>query len=310
MDLQRMASSNQPVLILGETGTGKSFLAREIHKKSKQNQNKYIHLNIASLNKNLFESELFGHIKGAFTGALTSKKGFCEDVGFGSLFIDEIGELSLEQQSKLLTLIDEKKYFQVGSCIERKFNGRLIFATNRDLKKMVSDGSFREDLYFRLRFFEVELDSLRDKHNLFQIIIDEINTTKIRYNNMRVLFPVTVLNKLFEYSWPGNRRELKNTVEYLFMLDKPRLDVDDVPSWIRSENRNMINKSESSYHLALESFEKAFFKRILAKHEGKINVTAQVAGISKVTLISKLKKYGINRRLYKNLNKVELANGF
>ena len=210
MNLKIMANSKRPILIEGETGVGKTQLAKKIFSLSKLKSKKFTQVNIASISNELFESELFGHVKGAFTGAIEDKKGFCETVGEGILFLDEIGELSLEKQASLLTLIDESVFYKVGSTEELKFRGKLIFATNKNLAKMVESGKFREDLYFRLRFFHITLPALRDHKEIKQIIWDEFQNSKVSHIRYDVVLSSEIVECLAQYPWPGNYRELAN----------------------------------------------------------------------------------------------------
>lgn len=308
MNITQLSRTNKPILILGETGVGKTALAKKIHKLSARNY--FNQLNINSLSSSLFESEMFGHLKGSFSGAITDKKGFCEITGSGTLFLDEIGDLSLELQVKLLTLIDESKYFPVGSCTQKTFYGRLIFATNKDLAKMVEKGTFRKDLYFRLRYFELDLPPLRSSKNLLEEIMNKVMDVRVALNTQNIILSPNVIDLLTNYKWPGNYRELENTIEYLYLLGKSKISCEDLPNWINTPNANMKTQDEDLYYDALALFERSYFKRILRKYEGRVNITAQNIGLSKVTLISKLKKYDIDRREFKNLNIVEEAHGF
>ena len=298
---------SKPILILGETGTGKSCLAKELHYKSSYKDLPFISCNIAALSHNLFESELFGHIRGAFTGADRTKLGYLDRTGLGTLFVDEIGELSLTQQVKLLHLLDDGGYFPVGSMERKVFRGRLIFATNKNLKKMVSQGEFREDLYFRIRYFQVFLPPLKSLTLLEkeEIIKKEIENKKIEKNNFKIVFASNIIKILKNYSWPGNFRELTNTIDYFFALNKPSITDQDLPAWI--ESNHTVFKVVSAYREALEDFEKAFLEEAMLRYNGQINYTSEIIGLSKVTLISKLKKYGINR---KNYHLQERAIGF
>lgn len=298
MNIDKLAKTKMPILIQGESGTGKTRLARLIHGKSHQNQAIYMQLNVASLTEELFKSELFGHIKGSFTGAISDKIGFCESTVDGTLFLDEIGELSLSQQASLLTLIDEGYFYKVGSTKKITFRGRLIFATNKDLAREVEEKRFRSDLYYRLRFCLVELEPLRDKIDKDKIIIEMINQLKLEQDNFQMTFSSCCLDKLSQYFWPGNYRELKNTINYLLMLGQMKVTKDDIPSWILSKENGA--KDYVVYKDALADFEQTFLKKNLKRYQGKINHTALKTGINKVTLISKLKKYDINRKLYIN----------
>jgi DNA-binding NtrC family response regulator len=302
---------NQPILITGPTGTGKSRLAKEIHKHSKQSESLFIQVNIASLNENLFESEIFGHCKGAFTNAHAAKSGFCGSVGAGSLFLDEIGDLSLQKQASLLKLIDERLYYPVGSNEEKKFMGRLIFATNKNLEEMVAEKTFREDLYFRIRYISYQLEPISiDKQGLALKIWSEINNKKLEWSNYETRFSNDLIQRLKLYDWPGNYRELKNTIDYFFHLNKAQLNISDLPYWIKEKGTLEITTNKSMFKLALADFEREFLSRELEINNGKINQTALVTGINKVTLISKLKKYGIDRRQYKFNQIGRIAHGF
>ena len=297
MDINNILNSKLPVLILGETGTGKSHYAKSLITKAKHK--KFIQLNIASLSGNIFESELFGHVKGAFTGAEGHRIGFCESVGTGTLFLDEIGELSLDLQAKILTLIDEKYYYPVGSCQKKEFLGRLVFATNCNLEDLVEAGKFRKDLYYRIRLITKKLMPLRERSDLFGLIMENLNNLKVKYQK-NISLSAACMKALENYDWPGNYRELQNTLEVLFLSSRYHLTVDDLPGWISSSSK--LGGDESSYkqyYDELYRFEVAYFKRLLGDNEGRVNQSSQVAGISKVTLISKLKKYGINRLEFK-----------
>ncbi len=286
------------ILITGETGCGKSTLAREIHRSSARKDFEFITANLATTSESLFESELFGHRRGAFTGAITDKLGFCDLADKGTLFLDEIGELSLSSQKKLLYLLEEKKFIPVGGCKERRFEGRIIAATNQNLHLMVAKGEFRRDLYFRLRIFEYRIPSLRsDAMELKRLY------TKMLYSKgiTREHREWGKLEKIFSnYSWPGNIRELINCVEYYSVIG-------ELPYWIMDKNydsNNSVSNVDSTYNKALECFEKKFFHNVIIKNGGAINKTARIIKISKTTLITKLKKYGID---YGKLRNIEIG---
>ncbi len=299
-----------PVLILGETGTGKTTMAKEIHRDRAGSYKPFYHLNISSLNKNLFESELFGHKKGAFSGATGDKKGFLEAAGEGTVFLDEIGELGLEEQAKLLTVIEEKEYYPVGSYVKKHFSGRFIFATNKDLEALVKEGNFREDLYFRIRYCQYQLKPLRAERNKINIIINQWE--QLQRDEKRVRMGQAVLNELFKYNWPGNYRELKNTLNYVYDISDEEVNLVDLPDWIMKGNLSSerVDTKHHVYQVALENFERNYFDIAMNRNQGKINRTAEDIGISKVTLISKLRKYGIDREQYKCINTMAKVNGF
>lgn len=282
--------TNEPVLILGENGVGKSRFAKIIHNNSKKH--KMIHVNVNSINESLFESEFFGHVKGAFTGAERDKKGFLEDVGNGTLFLDEIGDLSEVSQVKLLHVLEEKFFIKVGCTQQVPFKGRFIFATNKNLEELVEKKKFREDLYYRLRFFEVRMRPLREKKpELKKLIESEMNILDQKGMFLKVSRK-TVEAALSGYSWPGNFREFQNTIKYLsFFWDKTKTF--KLPKWLTLEEKKFNVKC---YRCNLERFEKSFLYESLEENDFKINQTARVLEISKTTLISKVKKYRIELR--------------
>lgn len=308
MKLELLASSGEIVLLEGKTGTGKSYCAKQIHKLSQNSYLRFLQINCTAIADNLFESELFGHKKGSFTGAIADKQGFCSAVGCGTLFLDEIGDLSLEKQAKLLCLLEERIYYQVGSTICEKFRGRVILATNKDLKALVASGEFREDLYYRIRMFSKKLVSLKNKPNLNEIIWNEINNQKVLNQNFKLNISIEARNALTQYDWPGNYRELKNTVKYLFALKKDRIELEDMPRWVLDSEEEKTFLNFELYHDAQEFFEKEYLKKQMKKYSGKINLTAEQICLSKASLISKLKKYGIDRRDYK-LNNLGFVSG-
>ncbi len=305
MNLQKISKSHESVLLQGETGVGKSTLAKIIHEKSKRSN--FLHLNIASLGGNLIESELFGHQKGSFSGAHSEKAGYLESVGNGTLFIDEIGELPLAYQVKLLTVMDEKIFYKVGSTNPQKFTGRFIFASNKNLADEVSKGTFRADLYFRIRFFEITKKPLRNEADLIKIILDKTYELSFIYER-QIKYDANVLFKLSRHQWPGNYRELVQTLKYLFLLEKELIKIEDLPPWL-GENTNNVEADLNNYHDALNIFEKNFFTKVMADNNGKINQTAERIGLSKVTLISKLKKYDIDRKVFQNIREKEIIYG-
>lgn len=306
MHIDNIINSNHPILLTGETGTGKSSRAKQIHRLSKRKI--FRQVNIQGLNENLVESELFGHEKGAFSGASTSKVGFLEAVEDGTLFLDEIGELSMGVQAKLLNVLDEGLYYRVGSTVPRKFKGRFVYATHRNLPQEVSRKCFREDLYFRLRFCEELLPPLREELNIAEVIYEKARELGFGAG-FHLNFSSGAIEALSNYPWPGNYRELQQTIQYLYCLDKKRVDKEDLPKWIKSNPGIYRGNDVWNYYEALSNFEFHYFKRCMHKFNGAINKTSEEIGLSKVTLISKLKKYDIDRRIYKEFRKEEKVHG-
>ena len=290
-----------PILIFGETGTGKTTLAKQIHNESERRNFPFVTANVAGISNQLFLSELFGHLKGSFTGAIRDKKGFCEEANNGTLFLDEIGEITLQQQQYLLRFIDEKKYYPVGSTSEKKFEGQLIFATNKNLEEMVEQGKFRKDLYYRLRIDVIRLKSLReDKDKIIKAVIHTLKTLNSKYNCNKSISS-ELIECFVEYDWPGNIRELKNLLEYLIVRTKKQnLTKSDLPLWF-----DCIEKVESKYQIYKEDCEKKYLIRSLIRYRGKINETSREIGLSKATLVHKIKKYTIDIEYIKILSQLQ-----
>ena len=304
MNYEKFLNLSSPILITGETGTGKSFIAKELFSHSNIYKEKFLTTHLASLKEDLLESELFGHKKGSFTGAIEAKNGYLKDVGRGTLFLDEIGELSMEAQKKLLYLLEEKKFTPLGSTQSQDFHGRIIMATNKNLKKMVVKGEFREDLFYRVSVFELKLASLRSDPELLKNTINKIfRQLKIVHQKPQMILDNEILNYLQTLKWRGNYRELKNSLEYAIVMAEDRtLKITDFPQkyLVRSDNEslelneNFIDQFPCDFSLSLEMFEKMFLKNILEENSGKVNETARKLNMSKTTLIQKAKKYQIN----------------
>lgn len=300
----KLININSPILITGPTGTGKSQLAHKIFRRSRINQDHFVTLHLASLKEDLLESELFGHKKGSFTGAFENKLGYFKEVGKGTLFLDEIGELSLESQKKLLYVLEEKKFTAIGSTIAQDFQGRLIMATNKDLKAMVREGTFREDLFFRLSVFHLELEPInKNKEKLLLEIHKQFEKLKTQYQKDHLKLNQEIESLMINYSWKGNYRELKNCLEYLVVVaDGPAIEKKDFPEWFLSELNpkqastevSFISHFPEDFGQALENFEEWYLGAMFERFSGRVNETARVLGMSKTTLINKAKKYGIN----------------
>jgi DNA-binding NtrC family response regulator len=301
---QKFVNIKKPLLITGETGTGKSFLAKEIFHHSIINKNKFLTLHLASIKEDLLESELYGHKKGAFTGAVENKAGYLKEASGGTLFIDEVGELSLEGQKKLLYLLEEGKFSPVGDTIIYNLNARLIFATNKDLYQMVLAKEFREDLYFRLMIFNIELQPInQDMIKLKNLILNCFERIKTEQCKKDLIISKPLMDLFLHHPWSGNYRELKNVMEYMVTIsEKQILEVEMIPHWFNSSQRksNQIDEKKftenvsENYWEALENFEANYLRYILEKNAGKVNETARKIGISKAALIYKAKKYNIN----------------
>lgn len=299
----KVASVPSSVLILGSTGAGKEVLAKSIHESGTRSGQSFVAINCATLNEQLMESELFGHEKGAFTGAVSAKPGKFELATGGTIFLDEIGELSLDIQAKLLRVLQEKEFCRIGGTRTIKCDVRVIGATHRDLKKMAKDGTFREDLLFRLNVLTFNLKPLKERSEDIPVMIDYFWNILCKELMRSPLMSEAVKTKLLHYSWPGNVRELKNVLERLIVLapDKSAIGLDLLPHEI-SGSKPMGEALSNSESLVIDlsqnrplpemvqDLEDMMVKRAMEKHQGNQAKAAQALGIGRATLQYKLKK--------------------
>lgn len=291
MNITILSKVESVVLLTGETGTGKTTLAKKIHESSSRRSKPFVDIDLAAISESLIESELFGHVKGSFSGAISDKVGFLSHVNGGTLFLDEIGEISLVAQKKLLKVIEKKEFYPVGSTKAQKFSGTIIAATHNELCEKVKEGKFRQDLYYRLNVFQHTLKPLRENPIFLKSLIFNIfNDFKVKFQKYDLILSQSALNALLAYDWKGNIRELKNVLEYVILTCNEQVLANNLPIKELSD----CNFVKSKFHNAVMSFEKSFIQKSLFEHMGKINLTAEMIGISKVTLISKVKKYDIN----------------
>ena len=286
--VSRVAATDANILILGENGTGKEVIAREIHRQSNRSDHIFVGVDVASLSESLFESEMFGHVKGAFTDARDDRVGRFENAHEGTLFLDEIGNIPLPIQAKLLQVIQNRELIRVGDHTPIQIDIRLITATNRPLKKMVSEGTFREDLYYRLNTVAIEVPPLRDRGEdiviLGEIFLEQYSR---KYNKPKLKLSNSALQKLRDYSWPGNVRELKHSMERaVIMGESSRLGPDDLLLFDR-------NEPTGNHSFRLDEVERQTIVRVVDKCRGNHSKAAQMLDISRTTLYAKLKKYGI-----------------
>lgn len=289
--IRKVATSNVPVLILGESGTGKEMAARAIHQKSSRKDGPFVAINCSAIPETLLESELFGHEKGAFTGAHAQRLGRIETANGGTLFLDEIGEIPLPLQVKLLRFLQEQRIQRVGGRQDIQIETRVIAATNADLKKGMSAGTFREDLFYRLSVVQIIMPTLRERESDIHLLAQAfLQRFAAQSKKTGLTFDRGAVRALNDHAWPGNVRELENCVRRaVVMAEGKRLTVQDLdlaPSAIGSA---------STLKEAREAAEREIVERVLRKHSGKITVAAAELGISRPTLYELMEKLGINK---------------
>ena len=286
--VRKVAATDANVLITGENGTGKELVAREIHNLSMRSGELMVSVDMGSVTETLFESELFGHVKGAFTDAADDRKGKFESADKGTLFLDEIGNLSLQSQAKLLRVLQDRKVVKVGSNKPVPVNIRLICATNRDLSRMVSDGEFREDLLYRINTILIEVPPLRDRVDDIPILANHfLRINSLRYGKEGMKLSTHALEKLSNHDWPGNVRELQHAIEKAVILsDSQVLKPGD---FMFAQTGRNITPSE----MTLEDMEKKMIGECIRRYEGNMSLVAIKLGITRQTLYNKMKKYGI-----------------
>ncbi len=286
-----VAETDSTVLIRGESGTGKELIARAIHTRSKRRYFPIVAVNCGAIPETLLESELFGHEKGAFTGAQYRRKGKIELANGGTLFLDEIGDISAKMQVDLLRVIESKRFSRIGGGEEIQVDFRLICATNKNLEKLVEEGIFREDLYYRINVFTIFIPTLRERKSdilpLAEYFIQKYARTMGKPTKK---ISSTAQEILLTYSWPGNVRELENAIERAMVVGKhSEIMREDLPLHLNGQESKNLDL------LKLEDLEKQHIEKILTDTKGNISRAANLLGIDRVTLYNKIKKYGIKR---------------
>lgn len=269
--VQQVAPTNITILITGESGTGKEIIAKAIHQQSKRSTKPMISVNAGAIPEGIIESELFGHEKGAFTGAGDTRKGYFELADGGTIFLDEIGELPIGTQVKFLRVLESGEYMRVGSATPRKVDVRIIAATNKDLESEVRDGNFRTDLFFRLRSINIKIPPLRERREDILLLIDEFASQTCEKNNITFRGFTDGAREIFKnYRWPGNVRELRNVVESMLVIERGRqIDITDVKKYLKDtseENRNLPVYT----HKSLEEAERELILRALLEMKSDI----------------------------------------
>lgn len=285
--VQKVAPTNITVLIEGESGTGKELIARSIHFNSERSPKPFLAVNCGAMPESLLESELFGHTKGAFTGAVSDKKGLFRSADGGTVFLDEIGEMPLPLQVKLLRALQEHEVTPVGSSVPVRFDARIIAATNRKLAAEVADGRFREDLYYRLNVVEIELPALRDRKEDIPLLVRHFAAKAASNQNLPDKhIDEAAFQALKSYSWPGNVRELENTIERAFVLSGDEITLADLPPRLRS-----AADADAPEHSTLEQMERSYILEVMESVNKDKVEAARILGIDLSTLYRKLKRY-------------------
>lgn len=303
-EIEKAAPSEGRILIYGENGTGKELVAREIHQKSHRKNRPFVKVNCAAIPKELIESELFGHEKGAFTGAIKKKIGMFEEANEGTLLLDEVGDLSLESQAKLLRVLQENEFLRVGGTTPIQFDIRVISATNKDLQQQIAGGYFREDLFFRLNVIPIRVPSLRERKDDIPILARHFLSTYCLKNGKRTIdISDEALAPLMQYQWQGNVRELKNFMERLvIMTDSDEIGIKEVlnilpESFSRQfaplQSVDDMSSDGTSLRDRLESFERQLLMREFNKAGRNVSRMAENLKTDRPNLHRKLKKYGI-----------------
>jgi formate hydrogenlyase transcriptional activator len=317
--VETVAPNDSTVLLLGETGTGKELIARAIHERSLRKNRTFVKLNCAAIPTGLVESELFGHEKGAFTGAISQKIGRLELADQGTLFLDEVGDISIEIQPKLLRALQEREFERLGSTHTRKVNVRLVAATNRDLEKMIADREFRSDLYYRLNVFPIRIPPLRDRREDIPLLVSYFvqKFSKQMQKNVEAV-PTAVMKGLTGWDWPGNIRELENFIERAVIvtrgksLEAPlgelrKTDTDKTTHVVRKEQKHIVEES-SDWRIDKNGIAEEYAKkqreeiiRVLSACKGRVGGADGAAarlGMNRTTLLSRMKKFGIYAKQY------------
>lgn len=296
--VELVSNSNTNVLLHGESGTGKTMIAEIIHRYSRRNNLPFIPVNCAALPEQLLESELFGHVKGAFSGAISDRKGKFEAANGGTIFLDEIGETSLAFQAKLLQVTQSKTFIPVGSDTLKQVNVRIIAATNKNLKKMVEEGTFREDLYYRLNVVDIYIPPLRERKDDIVLLVHKFLEKHRKRDNVDYQISNNLMDILTNYEWPGNVRELESAIERAVVLSRNgHITIDGLPQQIRDYSlkysNTIIDTDDNAQSLPeqLEEIEKQIILKALDESDGKYALAAKKLGISRQSLLYKIKKY-------------------
>jgi two-component system, NtrC family, response regulator AtoC len=293
--IARVAETDATVLVTGESGSGKELVARDVHRRGKRKDGSFVAINCAALPETLLESELFGHVKGAFTDAKTAKKGLFVEASGGTLFLDEIGEMPQGMQAKLLRALEERSVRPVGGTTETSFDARLVAATNRDLESLVESGRFREDLYYRINVVHIDLPPLRARGNdVLALAQAFINRYSAPMGKQVKGFSTAVGERLLSYAWPGNVRELQNCIERALALARfEELTVEDLPPKVREYKPSfvVVAADDPTDLVTMEEVERRYIQRVMEAVGQNKTQAAKVLGFDRTTLYRKLERY-------------------
>jgi DNA-binding NtrC family response regulator len=309
----RAAQSNSTILIHGETGTGKELLARAIHFNSRRRDKPFVTINCGAIPRDLLESELFGHLKGSFTGALAHKTGKVELADRGTLFLDEIGEMPGELQVKLLRLLQHGELEKVGAASPVKVDVRFVAATHRNLRAMIEDGTFREDLYYRLAVIPLQLPPLRDRRDdIPELVQHFFLKAKEAQGRPNLVLPANLLPRFQDYRWPGNVRELENVIERIVVLAPGNeITLADLPDFLQRDRTGVdtLQLELPAQGISLEAVEKELIQRALEKFHGNQTHAARYLDISRKALIYRMEKHGIRKKTAPDADEIESRGG-
>ena len=295
----KIAKSNSTVLIRGESGTGKELIARSLHKNSERSNEIFQAVNCAAINENLLESELFGHEKGSFTGAVSDKKGLFEIASGGTLFLDEIGELDISLQAKILRALQEKQIRRVGGTREINVDARVVTATNRDLLHMVDEKRFREDLYYRLNVLSIELPALRERRSDIPVLIDYFVKKHTRGTKRNITISAEARRLMEDYSYPGNIRQLESAIERAILLcENDTVTVDDLPPEMTQSGGATFSNEQFKLPadgVNFEDVERSLITQAMERTDNNITKAAKLLGLTFRTLQYRLEKFGYKK---------------
>lgn len=295
--VQKIAPTDIPTLIIGDSGTGKELIAQAIHYNSLRKEKPFVALNCGALPQNLLESELFGHRKGAFTGAAEDKAGLIESANEGTLFLDEVGNLSMDAQKGLLRFLQEKELRRIGDNKNITVDVRIISATNVDLLSAIKENKFREDLYYRLNGMSINLPPLRERIEDIPLLASYfISQQNKKLNKNCAGFTLNAMQALTAFHWPGNIRQIKNVIVAAHALSNDKyIDIDTIAQFVKVHEKESEESDAGEYYSVLANFERDYFKSLLQQHKGNVDEAAKRAGINMVTLYRKIKKYGLKK---------------